>query len=251
MQQVLRSDLNDGTKTLVVAPQPGHKHTHTVIFLHGRDSTNEEFASELFESEASLGYRNARDDQRTLPALLPTMRWVFPAAPLLKSERFGTEMSQWFDMWSVENPHERPELQYNGLKRSVAAISELIRAEEALVARQNIFLAGISQGFATALATFLADGLGFAGLIGLCSWMPVDGPGVHTIDAAALRATPIFLGHASDDNVVPVENGERLHHVLANELQLDACFHEYPQGGHWVNEPQGVEDMVDFINKHM
>lgn len=240
------------TTPLVVAPQPGHKHTHTIIFLHGRDSTNEEFANELFESEASLGYHGAGENQRTPPSLLPTVRWVFPAAPLLKSERFGTGMSQWFDMWSTEDPDERPELQLDGLKRSVTAISEAIRGEEALVPRRNIFLAGISQGFTTALATFLADGLEVAGLIGLCSWMPrATTPGAQTLDAAPLNSTPIFLGHASDDDVVPVENGRRMSRVLADELQLDVCFREYPQGGHWVNEPQGVEDIVEFVTRNM
>jgi lysophospholipase-2 len=240
------------SKAFVVEPQACHKHTHTVIFLHGRDSTNDEVANELFESEVSVGYRDAKEDQRTLPALLPTIRWVFPAAALLKSERFGIDMSQWFDMWSVENPEERPELQEGGLRRSVRAISEVIRAEEALVPRQNIFLAGISQGFATALATFLADGRGgFAGLVGLCSWMPCAAVDAPMADTAALKSTPIFLSHASDDDVVPVENGKRMRDVLAGGLQLDVYFHDYPDGGHWVNEPQGVEDMVDFISKQM
>ncbi|OIW23894.1 phospholipase/carboxylesterase [Coniochaeta ligniaria NRRL 30616] len=261
----------------VVGPQAGHKHTHTVIFLHGRDSTGEEFADELFESEVSVGYRNAGEDHRTLPALLPTMRWVFPTARRLRSERFDTEMSQWFDMWSVESPEENLELQIPGLKQSIIDVLEVIRAEEALLPRQNIFLAGISQGFATALAAFFADGHGFAGLVGLCSWMPwtsvvesipvsesdetVLGKvqaiysaelSVHPVTGlATLKSTPVFLAHASDDEVVPVKNGKHMRDILTDRLRLAVDFHEYAEGGHWLNEPQGVEDIVDFIIKHM
>lgn len=261
----------------VVEPQTSYKHTHTVLFLHGRDSTNEEFANELFESEASVGRCSVKQELRTLPALFPTIKWVFPAAPLLRSERFGSVMSQWFDIWSVENPEERHELQMPGLKQSITQVLKVIQGEEALVPRQNIFLAGISQGFATALATFFADGHGFAGLIGLCGWIPcaslVDLIPVSeseetvlrklraifateiSMDSAAvpesLKSTPIFLGHALDDEVVPIDNGKRMRDVLAERLQLTVDFHEYPEGGHWLNEPQGVDDLVEFITKHM
>jgi lysophospholipase-2 len=87
--------------TYIHSPCEGHSHTHTVIFLHGRDSDAHEFANELFESEASLSVASQRDHERTLPALFPTIRWVFPAAPILRSQRFETDMSQWFDMWAV------------------------------------------------------------------------------------------------------------------------------------------------------
>jgi hypothetical protein len=65
-------------------------YTHTVIFLHGRDSDYREFALELLESEPS----EPRDRQpRTLLDLFPTIKWVLPSAPTLYSERFDTPMS--------------------------------------------------------------------------------------------------------------------------------------------------------------
>lgn len=42
---------------------PLKEHTHTVILLHGRDSTATEFTEEFFESQAS--------DDRTLPEMFP------------------------------------------------------------------------------------------------------------------------------------------------------------------------------------
>ena len=253
----------------IVSPQLGNSHTSTVIFLHGRGSTCEEFAAELFESEASQPV----DGPRTLPDLLPHVRWVFLRAPVVRSERFDEDMSQWFDIWSVEDPDSRPELQQLGLRASVSLVLGIIRAEEALVPRANIFLAGISQGFATAVAAFFAGGQGLAGLLGLCSWMPLatraaeaivaEGPGADGtlaalqnlyydaddslgLSPASVRSTPLLLGHSSDDDVVPVKNGRQLRDML--ELLLDSVeWHEYETGGHWIEEPHGIDDIVSFL----
>lgn len=252
----------------VVGPRDGHPHTHTIIFLHGRDSTNQEFADEFFESEAS----EPANLPRTLPDLFPTIRWVFPAARALRAARFDTDMSQWFDMWAVENPAERAEIQHDGLRRSVEAILEIVRDEEAHFAGEagdKIFLAGISQGFATAVAAFFslvgatngnATTTRLPGLIGLSSWMPLGskadllqvlGDGTNTgTDAAAPRATPVLLCHSADDNVVPVRNGRALRDAL-EQASHEVEWHEYVDGGHWVNEPQGVDDMVSFLRRHM
>ncbi|EXJ94877.1 hypothetical protein A1O1_03276 [Capronia coronata CBS 617.96] len=160
----------------VITHRETSRHTHTVIFLHGRDSNSQEFAEELFESEAS----EPAGQPRTLPDLFPSIRWVFPTAPTLHSKRFDVMMSQWFDMWSVEEPEKRVELQIEGLKSS-----------------------------------------------------------------------PIFLGHSIDDSVVPIENGKRMRDILVRSLRLNVQFHEYENGGHWFNEPQGIDDIVEFIHQHM
>lgn len=233
----------------IVGPGQGHEHTHTVIFLHGYGSNSEEFASELFECEAS----EPRGEPRTLPDQLPSIRWVFPTAPILRSTRFEMDMSIWFDVWAIWSPHEEPALQEEGLKRSVAEILDVVRSEEAHVPRDKIFLAGISQGFATAVAVFLAEGRGgFAGLVGLSSWMPYGGPDelVRLVGDASRTTnagpTRILLCHSSDDGVVPVKHGRALRDVLA-QLGHTVEWHEYADGAHWVNEPEGVDDIVVFI----
>lgn len=257
---------------VIVSPKEGQIHTHTVIFLHGRDSTNEEFAKELFESEASVSW--APGQPRTLPDLLPSIKWVYPAAPILPCARFNMNMSQWFDIWSVENPDEKAhELQLDGLRSSVKTILGVIQDEERHLPRSRIFLAGISQGFAVAIATFFADGArpGLAGLIGMCSWMPLAGMtdaqqgqkhltrlyNGHDVESVCAKPdgrtpTPIFLSHSIDDEVVPVQNGRRLRDILGRfPSALEVEWHEYGDGGHWINEPQGVDDMVSFLRQHM
>ncbi|KAM0278488.1 hypothetical protein ACHAQH_005155 [Verticillium albo-atrum] len=247
-----------------VGPAPNHQHTHTIILLHGRDSVADEFAAELFESEASV----PANRPRTLIDLFPTVRWVFPSAPLLPSARFGISLSQWFDIWSVEEPGERSELQQPGLRMSVEAVLRIVAEEEAVVERSNIFLGGISQGFTMAVASFFAAGNGLAGLIGMSSWMPgIDLLAANTpehspralcseladqvdkaeIGAQILRRTPVFLTHSADDDVVPLRNGIALRDALRARGGLDVEWHEYSDGGHWVNEPNGVDDLVAFL----
>ncbi|TFB07578.1 Acyl-protein thioesterase 1 [Trichoderma ghanense] len=258
-------------------PSAGHAHTHTIILLHGRDSQAQEFASELFESEASAPEKPGPESDRTLPALFPSVRWVFPQATTIHSERFDVEMSQWFDMWSVENAQERIELQVPGLLFSIASIRALIKEEELLVPRKRIFLGGISQGFATAIATFFADGSGgFAGLCGFCSWLPLadkaalnmakegldqhrhmqrlyvtdDDEQQESPSQAQLISTPILLEHCQDDEVVPIGNGARMRDLLGR-LGISVEWHDYEDGGHWINEPQGVDYFVRFLRENL
>ncbi|KAL7957560.1 Alpha/Beta hydrolase protein [Trichoderma compactum] len=253
---------------IVVDPATGH--THTVIMLHGRDSEAREFATEFFECEAT-------ETKQILLELFPTVRWVFPQANVLHSERFGIEMSQWFDMWSVEDQQERTELQVPGLRSSASRIAELIRQEELLVPRSSIYLGGISQGFAIALAAFFADGRGgFAGLCGFSSWLPLanqasseielvneeadqklaamqrlylgDDTQQMSLSPQQLKSTPILLEHCRDDDIISVQSGLLLRDFIDN-LGLSVVFHEYESGGHWFNELQGMDDFVVFLRK--
>ncbi|KAI5918633.1 lysophospholipase II [Camillea tinctor] len=242
----------EGITTYATGNDTGYRvepkyHTHTVIFLHGRDSNAREFADEFFESEAS----KPENQPRTLLDLFPSIKWVFPNAPASHSERFGSQMSQWFDMWSVDNPREHPELQRPGLERSIEQILDVIKNEERLVPRERIFLCGISQGFATAVATFFATREEFAGLLGLCSWMPIEThiQGVMR-DSCLGNKTPVFLSHSLDDDVVPINNGRELRDsILSYGLHVE--WREYEDGGHWINEPKGVDDIVQFLSKHL
>ena len=258
--------------THIVAPR--RDHTHTIILLHGRDSIASEFASEFFESQAS--------DDRTLPEIFPTTRWVFPTSKIRNSARFEAPMSQWFDIWSVENHLEKNEIQIDGLRESVREILDLIRTEAALISPDRIILGGISQGCATAIHALLCGGIRLGGFIGLSSWLPFE-PEITTtmadnmawcivgnrlhysrkmlntptdqaemtsvlleLSSTFVLETPVFLSHSRDDDVVPIANGKKLSTTL-EKLGMVVLWKQYEDGGHWVNEPQGVDDIVSFI----
>ncbi|KAH3968108.1 hypothetical protein HBH51_131070 [Parastagonospora nodorum] len=61
--------------------------------------------------------------------------------------------------------------------------------------------------------------------------------------------TPVLLQHAKDDGVVPVALGQDLHNKLA-VLGTDVQWRAYEEGGHWINEPNGIDDMINFINSN-
>ncbi|KAF9874353.1 phospholipase carboxylesterase [Colletotrichum karsti] len=257
-----------GFTSCTVGPVVGSIHTHTVILLHGRDSECHEFGAEFFESETSGSPQSLKD-------LFPNFKWVFPGARPIPSERFDTPLSQWFDMWSVENPDQRPELQQPGLSDSVQFVLDIVEQESAYVPRNKIWLGGISQGFATAVAAFVCGGGGFAGLIGSSSWalpalssIRLDGdssvdetyrrlqeafsPELHVGSTMTVwRTTPVFLSHSVDDDVVPVENGRVLRDCLSEVLGTEVEWHEYESGGHWFNEPQGIDDLASFFSRTM
>lgn len=65
-------------------------------------------------------------------------------------------------------------------------------------------------------------------------------------------ATPIFLSHSTNDEIVPVENGRLLRDCL-EELGMKVTWKEYSDGGHWIYEPEdedirnGIDDIEDFV----
>jgi lysophospholipase-2 len=137
------------SKSTTIVNPLGAGHTHTFIFLHGREDFGE-YMAELLSDKSS--------DGRTLPEKFPTMRWVFPTAkirfsarrkeelcissfPSLESEQF---ISQWFDVWDVRNPDEKKELAIPGLRESIRQILEIIEQEAGIVPKERIILGGLS-----------------------------------------------------------------------------------------------------------
>jgi lysophospholipase-2 len=164
--------------TTIVAPS-GKNHTHTVIFLHGREDFGSDLAQYFFDSKAS--------DGSSLAEIYPSVRWVFPTAKLRYSAQRDFEfsnssfaealkgeeiISQWFDVWDITTPEDKEGLMIPGLKESIGQILKIIKDEAQEIPLERIILGGISQGCATAILTLLSSGIDFGGFIGWCSWLP-------------------------------------------------------------------------------
>jgi predicted esterase len=244
---------------------PSAPHTHTVIFLHGRGDTAKQFASSLAHSTDS--------HNRTLQEIFPSFRWVFPQAEIRECTAFyGDKISQWFDIWNVQNFSEREELQAIGLRESVASIRSLLSSEATILGGQwdRLVLAGISQGGATSVHTLLALSLPPAvegqqevprrlgAFLGFSCRMPFPGRSltetrrVLALDNVpdtdeVIRNTPMLLEHCVDDPLVLVGNGRDLRDTLRG-FGARVTWKEYPKGGHWFNSPAGIDDAVEFLS---
>jgi len=181
-------------------------------------------------------------------------------------------------MWSVENPEERDELQVDGLKESIAFIISVIQEEATIMSPERIILGGISQGCATAIHALIFSGIQLGGFIGFCSWLPFEKK-ICEITNASLESklsayqaglfqlapanqgssqtkfntlsktpfgTPVFLSHSRDDEVVPIRNLEILSQSLKG-LGMSVEKKTYDSGGHWISEPEGVDNVVIFL----
>ena len=52
------------------------------------------------------------------------------------------------------------------------------------------------------------------------------------------------MSYAEDDDVVDIELGRRMRAVI-EKLGMSVTWKEYGDGGHWIKEPEGFDD-VEF-----
>lgn len=255
----------------IIAPET--EHTHTVIFLHGRGSTAQDLAEGLFMLKSSSG--------RSLCESFPSVRWVFPQAELLYCEENGQDWSQWFDVWNILDYTDREELQAPGLQSSVKSIIKLVHQEaQKIGGLHKVVLAGFSQGGSTAIYVLLhmppletssepprkrlrSDSVEgkpaqqhLAGLMGFSCRLPFPGGTLEETrevlgldvepNDEILRNTPVFLAHCVDDPLVFVEYGRQCADALA-AFNMRGVTREYPEGGHTINAPQGIDDIAIFL----
>jgi lysophospholipase II len=208
-------------------------HTYAIILLHGRGSNGPEFAKELLEARTSKGL--------SLQEHLPGWKWVFPTSQTRFSTLFQEDISEWFDIYSLTDPTLREELQTEGLQQSVAFIHQLIDEEVSAVGGEalRVVLGGISQGCATAARVMLSSRR-LGAFIGFCGWMPSPS------DTPDICGNRVFLSHTKDDGVVDFKFGLQLRNTLQH-LGMNVTWRSYNDGGHWVKEPEGFDDLADFL----
>ena len=150
-------------------------------------------------------------------------------------------------MWTTEDPHERQES--SDLSGEAERLHRVIEEEAAIVGYDNLFLAGISQCCAIAIHALFTQEHRLAGFVGLSSWLTQEDKLRTKANATALT-TPVFLGHTKDDDVINISYGQDLRDKLM-DMGMQVTWCHYEDGGHWLNEPKGVDDVVAFVNKAM
>ncbi|VUC35602.1 unnamed protein product [Clonostachys rosea] len=263
--------------------KPQTEHTHTVILLHGRGSSGEDFAEELFEGRLS-------DQSKTLPEKFPSCKWVFPSSPEVWNPVFQEDISAWFEAHSLTDVDARQDLQIPGIKQSVEYILTLLGQEiDALGGRaERVFLGGISLGGAVGMWTLLCLWNSpvprrIGGFFAVSTWLPFcknisrifdkggsfrpelpsDGSEsdafVETMLSSAigmaqdssLPSIPVFLGHGSDDAYVDVNLGRQARDLFL-KLGFEVIWKEYEgaeQEGHWLKCPEEIDDISSFLSR--
>ncbi|KAK0878901.1 hypothetical protein LTR87_007217 [Friedmanniomyces endolithicus] len=128
-------------------------------------------------------------------------------------------MGQWCDMHSTQDPHERHASQEIRLNEAAASIAKIVNDEAEIGGSDH---RSIFQGCATA-PYFAADEL--------------------ESECRALQ-TAVLLCHTRDEEVMGILYGRELRDKLM-KLGYRVEWHEYEQGGHWLNELG--DNVVAFI----
>ena len=155
----------------------------------------------------------------------PPMRFVFPHAPVRAvTINNGTRMRAWYDIRDFDLANRADAA---GVAESVAQVDALIAREVARgIPASRIFLAGFSQGGAITLAAGLRRTAPLAGLVGLSTYLPSMHEAAGAL-APAATAQPLFMGHGTQDPVVPFAAGEQSAAWMRGH-GFDVEFHRYP-----------------------
>ncbi len=212
----------------LVTVEPGRKATHAVIWLHGLGADGHDF-------------------EAIVPGLtLPQnagIRFIFPHAPVQPvTINMGMKMRAWYDIKRIDDI--RRDIDCKGIEDSLSGLDEIIQAELSRgIAVENIIIAGFSQGGAIAALAGLTMAYKFAGIVSLSTYLP-DWDYFKQKLTLTNRNTPFFIGHGTEDSVVPLAAGELLNNTLQQQ-GITTCFHRYTME-HSVCMPE-IKDISRFI----
>jgi len=163
----------------------------TIIWLHGLGADGWDFMPVV----------------RELPLVeeMP-LRFIFPHAPMRAvTINNGMEMRAWYDI-AMNDISRLPD--EDGIRESQAEVERLVARERSRgIDSSRVVVAGFSQGGAIALQTGLRHANRMAGVIARSTYLPLEAS-LDTEAAAANRSTPIFMGHGTDDAIVPLRLAE-------------------------------------------
>ncbi|MDT8321607.1 MAG: dienelactone hydrolase family protein [Xanthomonadales bacterium] len=176
----------------------------------------------------------------------PAIRYVFPHAPVRPvTLNGGVPMRAWYDIISLSSDRNQDE---QGIMTSVRQTESLIRAQrERGIASERIVVAGFSQGGAIALLAALRYREPLAGLVALSTYLLL-GARLESEVHEANRGLPVFVGHGSQDPMVPIALGEETATRL-RELSYPVEWHSYAMP-HAVC-PEEISDLKAWLRARL
>jgi phospholipase/carboxylesterase len=181
----------------------------SIVWLHGLGADGHDFAPIVPEL--------VRPDW-------PGIRFVFPHAPVRAvTVNGGMRMRAWYDIKTLSSDDRADE---QGLRESMREVDALLaRERDRGVPPQRQLLVGFSMGGALALCSGLRREAPVAGIAALSAYLPL----ASTLPAEMTpggKATPVFMGHGTQDPVVVPAWGSRSRDAL-KALGVGVEWHTY------------------------
>jgi len=191
----------------------------SVIWLHGLGADGHDF-------EPIVPYLG-------LPAGM-AVRFIFPHALMRPiTINGGAVMRAWYDIIEISTNRGQDEA---GINHSARKVRELIDFEISRgIPASKIILAGFSQGGAMALHVGLRYPQKLAGIMALSAYL-IFPDRLQSESSKANSVTPVFIGHGTQDPVVPYALGQAAHSLL-RAGQRPVEWHSYPIP-HSVSPPE-------------
>jgi lysophospholipase-2 len=260
-------------------------HTHTIILLHGRGSNGLEFAEEFFSSATSKG-KSLSSCLPTYRWVFPTSRnrWSTTFQEEMCSWFDAYSLTDIHKRQELQKDGLRESVLHildilEGEARLLdGRLSHIYLGgiSQGMATALWAFFAAIGMGR-------VQEPLG--GLLGFCGWLPfaqqlegllceptLNSPYIHQahhlisafffdeiagheisqanqpIDSSVL-STPVFLSHGADDAWISVELGRQASRIL-RRIMVRVEWHEFTGAegdGHWIKEPNGFDQILQFL----
>lgn len=201
-----------------------------VIWLHGLGADGHDFYPIVPELK--------------LPSSMK-IRFVFPHAPKRAiTINQGMRMRAWYDIKEFGLAPRQDEVGIRDSEKRIFAL--LDRERKRGISPQRIVLAGFSQGAAMALHCGLRYAPVIGGIMALSGYFLLPEKAADEISGKAL-SIPIFMGHGSQDPVVPHAYGMLSKETLEQRGVSQISWHSYPIA-HSVFDPE-IRDISQWLQK--
>lgn len=160
-----------------------------------------------------------------------------PDAPIQPvSINGGMTMPSWFDIHGLDrnDPIDLPGIE--------SAVTDMVALIDRVAGDTPYLVGGFSQGGVVALRAAMRSRATPLGVILLSTWLP--GREQFSVPAER-RGLPVFIGHGTNDDVVPAGAAERTAEHLRAEGMAHLTEHRYAMGHSVV--PEELQDLAQWL----
>ena len=181
-----------------------------VIWLHGLGADGYDFVPVAQAMSLTAQYSPA---------------YCFPHAPMRPvTINNGMVMRAWYDIMGFDLRRDQDR---NGIQQSIRQVEQLRdHLNERGIPYQRQIIAGFSQGGVIALRAGLASERPPLAILALSCYL-ADPETLADWSYGDERNMPLFMGHGSQDPVVPIQLGERARDTLT-AAGYQVCWQQYP-----------------------